>query len=107
MTIDINNMSDDEWRRLLVPDHDVMARVGGFLIDQAKLNLMGLLDIYNAAVPDGTVFALLIGIAEGSVQQMHLREDPEAMEALQSDIADHKLKALDDEGDNEGGNDDE
>ena len=36
MTIDINAMGEDEWRKLLVPDHDGIARVGGVLIDQAK-----------------------------------------------------------------------
>jgi hypothetical protein len=60
MTIDINAMGEDEWRKLLVPDHDGMARVGGVLIDQAKLNLTGLLDAYNTSVRDATLFALLV-----------------------------------------------
>jgi hypothetical protein len=59
-------LDPDEWRELLVPDHDGMARVGGFLIDQAKLNLRGLVDAYNKAVANATVFALLVGLAESS-----------------------------------------
>ena len=92
MTIDINAMGEDEWRKLLVPDHDGMARVGGVLIDQAKLNLTGLLDAYNTSVRDATLFALLVGLAETCVQQMHLRDDPDALEALKNDVANHMLR---------------
>lgn len=93
MNINIKNMSEDDWHALLVPDHDGMARVGGFLIDETALNLHGLLDIYNKAVDEAKVFALLVGMAETTVQALHLRDDPDALEKLKLDQADHVMRA--------------
>ena len=88
MTINPDDMSQEQWRELLVPDDDVMARVGGFVLDEVKLNLPGLLDIYNKAVAEAKLFGLLVGMAETIVQKFHLRDDPDALEAFKTDIAD-------------------
>ena len=97
-----DEMSDDEFAEAIIPTESDMASAGAFVAAQSRLDPVELLYIYNIACEEGRGFQMLSALAETCLRAMALRDDPDALERLHTDIAAHRLAATqstDEEGD--------
>jgi hypothetical protein len=107
-TDDNEEMTPEEYTLSLVPNVTDMTRVGLFIVAECQLNLEGTLNLYREAAEDNPAraFQMMVGLAETVVQKLHLREDPEAYDALVKDLglyADRADNEHDEKDDNQEG----
>jgi hypothetical protein len=80
------DMSDEEFTELLVPNGRDLQRASAWLVQQERLDPKGMLGLYLDAVEEGRIFQLLVCLGESLTRAMGLREDPEALQLLHEDI---------------------
>lgn len=93
MTDDPAHMTAEEFTLHMLPTADDMTTAGTWLAAQAQMDPTGLLSIYTTTAEQGRLFQLITAIGETAVQATRLRDNPDALPALHTDL----LKAAGDD----------